>query len=152
MGCMVSYNLTNYILGKKDKNSDEKVEVSSLLNPFSIYEIKGYGKLNPSQKNAINSTSKHVLNLIQGPPGTGKTFTASFLIYNILLNRKSINHKILVCAPTNAAADKISLSLMNLFDAVTKNDKNAKKFKILRIVARTREYIDYDEKVQEISL
>ena len=148
----ISYNLTNYILGKKDKNFDEKVEVSSLLNPFSVYEIRGYGKLNPSQKNAINSTSKHVLNLIQGPPGTGKTFTASFLIYNILLSRKNIKQKILVCAPTNAAADNISLSLLNLFDAVSKNDKNAKKFKILRIVARTREYIDYDEKVQEISL
>ena len=148
----ISFNLTNYILGKIDDNCDEENEVLSLLNPYTITEIKGYGKLNESQIKAVNNTRKYVLNLIQGPPGTGKTFTASFLIYNIFLSRKNKDNKILVCSPTNAAADNLSLALLNLKNAVLKNNKNAKTFKILRIVARTREFIDYDEKVQEISL
>lgn len=148
----ISYNLTNYILGKIEKNSDEQNEVSSLLNPYTIKQINGYGKLNKSQINALNNTRKHVLNLIQGPPGTGKTFTASFLIYNLFLSRKNKDNKILVCAPTNAAADNLSLALLELKNAVLNNNKNAKIYKILRIVARTREYIEYDEKVQKISL
>ena len=148
----ISLNLTYYILGKTDEIYNEDIEVSSLLNPFSVYQISGYGKLNESQRNAIRNTRKHVLNLIQGPPGTGKTFTASFLIYNIFLSRRNNSHKILICAPTNAAADNLSLSLLNLRNEVLKEDGNAKMFKILRIVARTREYIEYDERVKKISL
>lgn len=92
----LSNNLKNYILGYIDKIENEEFEVSKLLNPFTEFEIDGYGKLNHSQIKAINNTQKHVLNLIQGPPGTGKTFTASFLIYNIFLKRKNPKHKILV--------------------------------------------------------
>ena len=149
----ISKNLTKYILGEVDKIENEEFEVSKLLNPFTEFEINGYGKLNSSQEKAIKNTEKHVLNLIQGPPGTGKTFTASFLIYNIFLNRKNKEHKILVCAPTNAAADNLALSLLNIKEALLKNNnKNTYIFKILRIVARTREYIDYDKKVEDISL
>ena len=148
----ISKSLTKYILGKIDTIENEELEVSELLNPLTEFEINGYGQLNSSQIKAIKNTEKHVLNLIQGPPGTGKTFTASFLIYNIFLNRKNKNNKILVCAPTNAAADNISISLLNIKEALLKNNKKSKIFKILRIVARTREYIDYDKKVEDISL
>ena len=147
----LSINLKNYILGNIDKIENEEFEVSKLLNPFTEFEVDNYGKLNHSQIKAINNTQKHVLNLIQGPPGTGKTFTASFLIYNIFLKRKNTNHKILVCAPTNAAADNLALSLLKIKEAITIH-KKSKIFNILRIVARTREYIKYDKKVEDISL
>ena len=147
-----SRNLTNYILGRIESIHNEEDEVSKLLNPYEVYKIEGYGELNSSQKMAINNTRKHVLNLIQGPPGTGKTFTASFLIYNILLSRKNMNDKILVCAPTNAAADNLALALLNIKTAVKNKNSNPKQFNILRVVARTREFIEYDKKVQKISL
>ena len=152
----ISSTLTKYVLGKIDEIENEENEVEELLEPFTQFEINGFGKLNDSQKNAIKNAEKNVLNLIQGPPGTGKTFTASFLIYNIFLHRKNKDHKILVCCPTNAAADNISISLLNLNNAITAGNKNLKDkldvFNILRIVARTREFIDYDERVENISL
>ena len=148
----ISRNLTNYIFGKIDLIRNEENEVSKYLNDYKIYKIEGYGELNSSQKNAIISTRKHVLNLIQGPPGTGKTFTASFLIYNIILSRVNKTDKILVCAPTNAAADNLALALLNLRSAVSHNHQRPAQFDILRVVARTREFIEYDKKVQKISL
>ena len=148
----ISRNLTNYIFGKIDLIRNEENEVSKYLNDYKIYKIEGYGELNSSQKNAIISTRKHVLNLIQGPPGTGKTFTASFLIYNIILSRVNKTDKILVCAPTNAAVDNLALALLNLRSAVSHNHQRPAQFDILRVVARTREFIEYDKKVQKISL
>ena len=148
----ISKILTNYILGQTEQIENEEFEVSKLLNPFNIFELNGYGSLNTSQIEAIKNVEKHVLNLIQGPPGTGKTFTASFLIFNIFLNRKNKNHKILACSPTNAAADNLSISLLNLNDALSKNDKKKEMFNILRIVARTRQFVDYDKRVENISL
>ena len=147
----ISSNLTKYILGDIENVENEELEVSQLLNTFNEFEIEGYGKLNPSQAKAVKNCQKHALNLIQGPPGTGKTFTASFLIYNIFLRRKNDKHKILVCAPTNAAADNLALSLLSIKDAVLKNDKNSKIFEVLRIVAKTREFISYEKKVEDIS-
>ena len=152
----ISSNLTKYILGKIDEIEDEEDEVKGLLDPFTQFEIKGFGKLNDSQIKAIKNSEKNVLNLIQGPPGTGKTFTASFLIYNIFLHRKNKDQKILVCCPTNAAADNISISLLDLNKAVAENNEKLEDkldvFNILRIVARTRESIDYDKRVENISL
>ena len=148
----LSNNLKNYILGHVDKIENEEFEVSKILDPFTEFEIDGYGKLNHSQIKAINNTQKHTLNLIQGPPGTGKTFTASFLIYNIFLKRKNIKHKILVCAPTNTAADNLAISLLKIKEAILKINKKSKIFNVLRIVARTREFIKYDKEVENISL
>ena len=148
----VSSILTQYILGHVDEIVNEEFELSSLLDPFFITEIEGYGKLNESQTKAIKNCEKHALNLIQGPPGTGKTFTASFLIYNILLSRKDERQKILVCAPTNAAADNISISLLNIRNALLNRNKDAETFNVLRIVSRTRQYLEYDKRVEDISL
>ena len=150
----LSETLTKYILGDTDtiENEDEEEEVSKLLEPFTEFQLNGYGELNNSQKEAIKNAEKHVLSLIQGPPGTGKTFTASFLIYNIFLHRKNKEHKILVCCPSNTAADNISISLLKLNDALLKNKKNDEMFSILRIVARRRECVDYDKRVENISL
>jgi superfamily II DNA or RNA helicase len=45
--------------------------------------------------------------LIQGPPGTGKTLIVSALCANWMKNRQ-IPPRILICAPSNAAADHIA--------------------------------------------
>ena len=54
--------------------------------------------------------------------------------------------------PFNTAADNLALSLLKIKEAVLKINKKSKIFNVLRIVARTREYIKYDKVVEDISL
>lgn len=64
--------------------------------------------LNPSQQEAVRAIlSTEDIALVHGPPGTGKTTTLVEAIR--LVSRK--NEKTLVCAPTNAAADLLTLKL-----------------------------------------
>ena len=95
-----------------------------------ITKIDNYGELNTSQTKCLKKVFKNSLNMIQGPPETGKTFLASFIIYNIFQKRIDDKDKILVCAPSNSAADNLALCLMNLnksFDAIIfENDHNNK--------------------------
>jgi len=64
-------------------------------------------KLDDSQKEAISSALNSQLTLILGPPGSGKTSVAAELV--VQLCKKG--GKILVCAPSNVAADNLALRL-----------------------------------------
>ena len=162
----VSLYLTERIMGKLPFNEKSNKKVEEILkiekntvecilfkeNNFSfVKEIEGFGVLNESQIKALENIFKRPLNLIQGPPGTGKTFLASFIIYNIFNMRKisSENHhepRILICAPSNAAADNITSYLLRI------NNVTGKKMKILRVYAKTREYLEINEEIKQISL
>ena len=162
----VSLYLTERIMGKLPFNEKSNKKVEEILkiekntvecilfkeNNFSLVkEIEGFGVLNESQIKALENIFKRPLNLIQGPPGTGKTFLASFIIYNIFNMRKisSENHhepRILICAPSNAAADNITSYLLRI------NNVTGKKMKILRVYAKTREYLEINEEIKQISL
>ena len=85
--------------------------------------------------------------MIQGPPGTGKTFLSSFIIYNIYKYRKDKSKKILLCAPSNSATDNLALSLLKI------NKVKGDKMKILRVLAKSREYIkDIEEELSNSCL
>jgi helicase MOV-10 len=78
---------------------------------------KGYDSLNrsidPEQANAINriiGLQGGAPYVIYGPPGTGKTCTLIEAIWQLY---KSGRGKILVCAPSNAAADHILEKLVS---------------------------------------
>lgn len=61
-----------------------------------------YSELNKSQNQALNNVlSAKDIAIIHGPPGTGKTTT---LVYSIIETLRS-ETQVLVCAPSNAAAD-----------------------------------------------
>ena len=94
----------------------------------------------------MNNIFKNILNLIQGPPGTGKTFLSSFIVYNIFKYRKDKSQKILLCAPSNAAADNLALSLIKLNQVIDN------KIKILRVFAKSREYIYIEDELLKASL
>ena len=64
-------------------------------------------KLDDSQKEAISSALNSQLTLILGPPGSGKTSVAAELV--VQLCKKG--GKILVCAPSNVAADNLAVRL-----------------------------------------
>ena len=163
----VSLNLVRRILGqypteKQIKNNQNlenlsiyKKEEEKALN--SLFEkditskieksIDNFGQLNESQIISMNHVFKNILNLIQGPPGTGKTFLASFIIYNINKYRKDKSHKILLCAPSNSATDNLALSLLKI------NKVKGEKMKILRVLAKSREYIkDIEKELSNICL
>ena len=168
----VSLYLTERILGilpfdgkSDDENLKEKVEEILRIEKNSvevilfdekielIKEIDGFGKLNSSQINALERIFKQPLNLIQGPPGTGKTFLSSFIIYNIFKKRKNLdpnddeeNNKILICTPSNSAADNLTSYLLRI------NKVTGGEMKILRVYAKTREYLEINKEIEKNSL
>uniref|UniRef100_A0A5B7BCG1 RNA helicase n=1 Tax=Davidia involucrata TaxID=16924 RepID=A0A5B7BCG1_DAVIN len=72
--------------------------------------------------------------VIHGPPGTGKTVTLVEAILQLYTKRK--NARILVCAPSNSAADHILEKL------VSENDVEVKENEIFRLNAITRPFED----------
>ncbi|KAJ3561909.1 hypothetical protein NP233_g9903 [Leucocoprinus birnbaumii] len=90
-----------------------KIPVPSQLTAFFNLDIKN----NPFQRTAIaaivNAPPGTLPFIVFGPPGTGKTVTIVEAIKQIL--RKDQNAKILACAPSNSAADVITLKLADSF-------------------------------------
>lgn len=106
---MFKHDLTNLVYPKINKN------VYTLPELDLDWANKSVAK-NEEQKIAV----KNILNysaypapyILFGPPGTGKTTTLVETIYQIRKQCKSKN--ILVCAPSNAAADEIANRLLCL--------------------------------------
>lgn len=90
--------------------------------------IQGIPPLNDSQVNAIRFALMQRFSLIQGPPGTGKTTTIVGLAYAIHHQQRS---KILITAPSNAAASRITeaLGMANL--------------NVVRYLSDARQELDY---------
>ncbi|MCQ2973628.1 MAG: AAA domain-containing protein [Bacteroidales bacterium] len=69
-------------------------------------------RLNDSQNEALRLINNALdVAVVHGPPGTGKTTT---LVRAIIMTLKT-EKRVLVCAPSNAAADLITEKLANLF-------------------------------------
>ena len=158
----------NQILGIGSQDNIKELDELEMKNIFN-----DYGELNTRQRKCLRKVFEQSLNMIQGPPGTGKTLLASFIIYNIFLKRKDEKDKILVCAPSNSAADNLAISLLKIIKALEKNEKNKdkgnqnnikdnkksksynyKKMKILRVYPKTRELLNIinNNELTEISL
>ncbi len=85
--------LAEFILGEKEPGFDPK-----------YYEIN-IPNLNESQNKAMNQAlSAQDIAIIHGPPGTGKTTTIAETLVQLCKKEKQI----LVCAPSNAAADLLT--------------------------------------------
>ena len=142
------------ILGIINMEQIKDLEENELKDIFNenelIKSIDNYGELNTTQKKCLSKVFSHTLNMIQGPPGTGKTFLASFIIYNIYNKRKNDTDKILVCAPSNSAADNLAQYLINLINNLNLNS-DGKKIKILRVYPKAKELFE-NNTLKEISL
>jgi superfamily I DNA/RNA helicase len=80
----------------------------------NIWQKRGW--LNKAQLGAVKSVlqlpPEGGLRLIQGPPGTGKTTTVAAIVSALQLkDNLQTKHRILLCAPSNAAVDELLLRL-----------------------------------------
>ncbi|XP_050439333.1 probable RNA helicase armi isoform X2 [Adelges cooleyi] len=105
--------------GNDDDNNQNKNKM--LPQPKVIQEIKWFNqKLNLEQKcaviNILKGESRPMPYVIFGPPGTGKTITLTEAIIQVY--KEVHKSKLLVCAPTNSAADLLLIKLVEtgLFD------------------------------------
>ena len=125
----VSNYIYSKILGHNAEEKKFKYNIPSELN------VKGLPQLNHSQKEGIEKAINTPLFLIQGPPGTGKTVTSAAIVYH-LVNLKV--EKVLVCAPSNIAADQLSEKIEKI------------GLKVVRVCAKSRESIS--TRVEHLSL
>lgn len=82
----------------KELNNDLPAEITVFGLPNSFSQ---------SQVDAVKKALKNRLTLIQGPPGTGKTLVVGALCANWMKEREYVP-RILICAPSNTAADLIA--------------------------------------------
>jgi len=90
------------------------------------FSVPGQPELNHSQIHAIKSVLTSSLSVIQGPPGTGKTVTCSALVYHMT---KTNQGQVLVCAPSNVAADHLTEKI------------HSTGLKVVRLHAKSRESV-----------
>lgn len=90
---------------------------SNIYNPLAPVCIPGLPiLLNKSQIKAVNMAINEPFSIIQGPPGTGKTLTITAIVGSFLQLPPTFSYsKILVCAPSNTAADNLAERLYPLF-------------------------------------
>lgn len=113
------------------------------MNKYRVSPI-----LTPAQQDAVfaicNKEHGECPFVLNGPPGTGKTFTISQAIQALL--RMSNKNRILICTPSNTAADRVAEQLMSDFGDVL-NDRN-----VLRLNSVGADYYSRDKKFDPIVL
>ncbi|CAD5230616.1 unnamed protein product [Bursaphelenchus okinawaensis] len=106
--------------------------------------------LNAEQKAVIHAVDTHAHAgfpfVLYGPPGTGKTETISALVLTLL--KKSPSTRILICTPSNMAANRVTEKLMEHFgnpynDVLTKQN-------LLRLVSSSNDYEKRDKKFDSV--
>ena len=135
------YNCCHFILDNlnqeiiKNRLNPTKFECEDLASGY--LEIKNWinGNIdnNIEQKQAINNiinrSSYPAPFILYGPPGTGKTSTIIETILQLIKNNIcNLDNKILICTPSNAAADVITDKLI----------KNGMGKELIRLYAKTR--------------
>ncbi|XP_033218428.1 putative helicase MOV-10 [Belonocnema kinseyi] len=126
----------------------DESKLSSLLNPTPrelcrepfpvLFWFNKNIKRNPEQMQAVqrilDQTARPSPYLVFGPPGTGKTVTIVEAISQITKNLKKT---VLVCTPSNAAADEITKRLL----------PNIEQELICRLNSRSRDRRDIDTSI-----
>ena len=103
------------------------VDLAQLTVKFNLpktYNVPNLPNLNHSQIYAVRKALTSPLCLIQGPPGTGKTLTSATIVYHMA---KANQGQVLVCAPSNIAADQLASKI------------HETGLKVVRVAAKSRE-------------
>ncbi|XP_026271678.1 putative helicase mov-10-B.1 isoform X1 [Frankliniella occidentalis] len=123
------------------------------LRPWFNKNISKNPEQQAAVRNIVHNSSQNSPYLVFGPPGTGKTVTLVEAILQLWdPNRKKT--RILVCAPSNSAADEITsrlLEKMCTMVPLTVQPDNLKKH-ILRMCAMSRSYHMMPEQFTELGI
>ena len=128
-----SNHIEKYILG--NQYFKKSYNLSKIFNYSRYYmkHIRYFFSLNYEQKNTIDKIFTKEMVTINIRYNTSLKVIC-LIIYALYQMRRYINDKILVCSSSNAAADDISMLLLNMKDCV-------KKLNILRIYAKNQEKV-----------
>jgi superfamily II DNA or RNA helicase len=117
--------------------------MASFIHKYRVSPI-----LTPSQRDAVfaicNKEHGECPFVLNGPPGTGKTFTISQTVQTLL--RMNSNNRILICAPSNMACDRVAEQLMRDFGDVLNNQN------VLRLNSISADYYSRDKQFDSIVL
>ncbi|XP_043268497.1 putative helicase mov-10-B.1 [Venturia canescens] len=118
--------------------------INKIQNQQELVWINESMKSNPEQQQAVINimarTAFPAPYILFGPPGTGKTSTLVEAISQIL--KKNPSNRILVCTPSNAAADEVALRLLK--STIDAHD-------IYRMYSMSRDSKDIGETLKECS-
>lgn len=97
----------------KDVILNPKGQIYSPIPENELVEYMTNFHINQSQAEAVHKViqQKNGFSLIQGPPGTGKTSTILAIISSLRGVSNHYKHRILACAPSNAAVDELERRL-----------------------------------------
>jgi hypothetical protein len=91
-----------------DRTADEVTAYDNFVKEFDLLNKEPPWGLDESQRKAVLlGTEQRLINLVQGPPGTGKSKALAAAALMHALRGK----KVVVCAPTNASADGLALTM-----------------------------------------
>ncbi|KAJ1532193.1 hypothetical protein ONE63_000814 [Megalurothrips usitatus] len=107
------------------------------LRPWFNHDIKSNPEQQAAVRNIVHNSSQNSPYLVFGPPGTGKTVTLVETILQ-LWDPVQKSTRILVCAPSNAAADEITSRLLKTIESAKLLKKEQVKFHIFRLCAMSR--------------
>lgn len=77
----------------------------------------------------MKNAKEHAVSFIHGPPGTGKTFTVAAVAILLAIQEKGT---VLICAPSNFAADGVAIALNKVIKELNSY------IKVIRMFSRTR--------------
>ncbi|RMZ84099.1 hypothetical protein DV738_g708, partial [Chaetothyriales sp. CBS 135597] len=133
---------TSYLLKSMLFPDQSNAVIQTRLSPakFEIDWVDGF--LNFEQQKAVAAVVADrygsVPFLISGPPGTGKTRTMVEMALQLLARKKSgVSPHLLICAPSDAAADSLAIRLSD----------HLGKEQMLRLNAWTRSYAEVPDKL-----
>ncbi|GBB94595.1 hypothetical protein RclHR1_02390001 [Rhizophagus clarus] len=97
----------------KDMILNPKGQIYSPIPKNDLVDYMTNFHINQSQAEAVHKViqQKNGFSLIQGPPGTGKTSTILAIISSLRGVSSQYKHRILACAPSNAAVDELERRL-----------------------------------------
>ncbi|CAD5230201.1 unnamed protein product [Bursaphelenchus okinawaensis] len=121
-------------------------ELPNKLQEF-VSKYPANQKLNDAQLKAVYTISQGLNKpspfILFGPPGTGKTVTIVSSVMQLI--RQDDQNRILICTPSNAAADKVALELVKEIDEDVLTYNN-----LLRLTAMSADYERREKKLDRI--
>ena len=138
-----SSNIERYIIGSYSNNERKKLKNIFNYKRYFSYRIPLFFSLDFYQNSQINKILLNEMNTIKIKPDTDIKIIC-LIIYAIIQMRKNFLDKILVCSPSNLAADMMASLLIDMVEC-------GKKLNILRIYAKNQEIVDRSQKLDFIS-